>query len=94
MAQQQVNISNEQIARAAQSTSKLLTDDERVNVPPSLALSGDLTVIMGVLGGLASGALIVGNSPEGQEVVPANQEEGAPALLANEDGGAVVASTD
>lgn len=88
---EKVNISNEQIARAALATSKLLTDDDRVNIPPSVALSGDLTVIMGVLGGLAQGTLIVGNSPEAEA---ANQGEGAPPLLSNEDGGAVVASTD
>lgn len=76
---QQVNITNEQIARAAQSTQKLLNDDEHVSIPPSLALSGDLSIIIGILGGLASGNLVVGNPPEAQVVAPPETgQEGEP----------------
>lgn len=61
MEQQTVNITQDQVARAAQAGVKLLNDDERVNVPPSLALSGDLTVLVGVLSSLASGQAVLAN---------------------------------
>jgi len=54
-----VNISNEQVQQAARSGVKLLTDDERVSVPPSMSMSGDFHVMMTVLQGLASGSIVV-----------------------------------
>lgn len=65
----QVNISAEQVAAASRAGLKLLTDDERVNVPPSMALSGDLTILTGFLQGLASGELVLGPRPQEPEVL-------------------------
>ena len=61
--QQQINITPEQVQKACGSAIKLLQDDNRVNVPPSMALSGDLTIIMGILQSLATGAAVLTNPP-------------------------------
>ena len=59
--QQTVNVTPEQVQKACGSAIKLLQDDNRVNIPPSMALSGDLTIIMGILNALASGQAVLGN---------------------------------
>ena len=56
-----VQIQPEQIQRAAQAGLKLLNDDERVNISPSLALSGDFAILNGMLQALASGQAVLGN---------------------------------
>lgn len=56
--QQKVEISNQQIAQAAANIGRLLNDDERVSLPPSMARSGDLVIMDVVLGGLSNGTLI------------------------------------
>jgi len=61
--QQQVNVTNEQVSRACAAVGKLLCDDERVNVPPSLAMSGELTIVVGILQSLATGAAVLTNPP-------------------------------
>lgn len=53
-----VNINNQQIAQAAGNIWKLLNDDDRVNLPPSMARSGDLVIMDAILSGLASGQFI------------------------------------
>lgn len=72
---QNVNISQEQVARAAAEGVKLLQDDERVNVPPSLALSGDFAVLVGCLSSLATGQAVLTN-PEPPAAADAGGEEG------------------
>ena len=79
----QVNITPDQVARAAASGIKLLSDDERVSVPPSVAMSGDLTILVGFLNGLANGELVLGPAPKPDSVLPPGGPE-APA--ANGDG--------
>ena len=59
--QQQINITPEQVQKACASAIKLLSDDTKVNIPPSMALSGDLTIIMGILNALAAGQAVLGN---------------------------------
>jgi len=56
---QKVQLTTQQIAQAAASTQKLLNDDARVNIPPSMAMSGDLVVINAVLGALVRGEVVV-----------------------------------
>lgn len=74
----EVNISPEQIQRAAMAGANLLADDERVSVPPSMALSGDLSVLNAVLLALANGQAVI-SSPEQQmaQQVPPTPETGA-----------------
>lgn len=73
---QNVNISQEQVARAAAAGVALLNDDERVSVPPSLALSGDLTILVGMLTSLASGQAVLANPAEQAAAADAGGEDG------------------
>lgn len=61
---QQVNVSTEQVAKACMETAKLLQNDDRVNVPPSMAMDGSLALAVGILTSLANGQAILTNPPE------------------------------
>lgn len=63
----EVNLTPEQIQKAALAGAKLLGDDERVSVPPSMALSGDLTILNAILLALGNGQAVL-SSPPPQEV--------------------------
>ena len=71
----QVNVSNEQVMKACGSAAKLLTDDERVSVPPSLAMSGDLSIAVGVLTSLSTGQAVITNPPLPEVTDSGNDEE-------------------
>lgn len=58
---QQVNLTAEQVQRAAKEGVKLLSDEDRVNVPPSMAMSGSYQVLIGMLTALATGEVVMGN---------------------------------
>ena len=74
---QSVNITPEQIQKAAQAGVNLLSDDERVSVPPSMALNGDLSVLNAVLVALANGQAIV-TAPQEAPDVDLPDVEGGP----------------
>ena len=79
---QQVNITTERAAGACAAAAKLLTNDERVNVPPSMAMDGTLALAVGILTSLANGTAVLSNPPEaGAQVVelPKGGEGGEPA---------------
>lgn len=72
----EVNLTPEQIQKAAQAGVKLLSDDERVTVPPSMALSGDLQVLNAILVAIGNGQAVLSaptppEMPEGIDVPPA-----------------------
>ena len=73
----QIEIQPEQVQKACVSAVKLLTDDTRVNVPPSMALSGDLTILMGILNALASGQAVLGNPQPPLEIPKSKGGEGS-----------------
>ena len=73
-----VNISNEQVQQAAASGAKLLSDDERVSIPPSMAMSGDLAILMTCLNGLANGTIMLGNPPPADPILEDDIPEGDP----------------
>jgi hypothetical protein len=83
--QQTVNITPEQVQKACASAIKLLQDDTKVSIPPSLALSGDLTIIMGILNALAQGQAVLGNPPVPLEAPkPKGGEESAGSAIAED----------
>lgn len=59
--QQQVKLTPEQITAAAGRGAKLLSDEGRVNVPPSMALDGSYSVLVAILTALGSGQAILSN---------------------------------
>ena len=71
----QVNVTPEQIQSACQAGVKLLTNDERVNCPPSMAMNGELALVVGILTSLATGQAVLSNAPEADQA-PANDGEG------------------
>lgn len=75
-----VNITTEQVANACQNAAQLLTNDERVNVPPSMAMDGTLALAVGILTSLATGQAILANPPQdAASVVPLGDDENASA---------------
>lgn len=70
---QQVQVQPEQVQGAAAAGVKLLTDDARVNVPPSMAQDGTFVLLTGLLQALATGQAVLGNP---QDVVPPTGEDG------------------
>lgn len=79
-----------QIQMAASAGVELLSNKD-LQVPMSIAKSGALAVLDGLLGAIARGELVVGPNPEMQETVPAPDpdapEELTPPGLGRIDGG-------
>ncbi len=73
---QQIQVQPEQVQKAAAAGLKLLTDDGRVNLPPSMAQDGTYVLLTGLLQALASGQAVLGNPapPETADKV-ANDDE-------------------
>jgi hypothetical protein len=68
---QQVQVQPEQVQAAAQAGVKLLMDDARISIPPSMAQDGTFVLLTGLLQALATGQAVLGNpvdaEPEGGE---------------------------
>lgn len=80
----QIEIQPGQVQNAAAAGVKLLTDDDRVNVPPSMATDGTFSILIGLLNALASGQAVMGNpsaveAPGAQIQAPPANGEGEPA---------------
>jgi len=71
-----ISLNNQQIAQAAADIFKLINDDERVNISPSLARSGSLVIMDQVLSSLISGEVVVAN-PDQLKAEPIGDGEGA-----------------
>jgi len=83
----QVQLSAQQIAQACKAGADLLNNDERVNVPPSMAKSGDFLVLDSVLNALARGEAVV-TSPavvQEYEALKKASEEAAAGKVAAEE---------
>lgn len=59
--QPQITLTNQQIAQAAGEVLKLLNDDERVSIPPSMARSGSLVIMDKILQSLVNGEVVMAN---------------------------------
>lgn len=70
-APQQIQVQPEQVQKAAAAGLKLLTDDGRVNLPPSMAQDGTFVLLTGLLQALSTGQAVLGNPAD---AVPAGED--------------------
>lgn len=91
-----MQLTPEQVRATAAEGLKLINDDSRVSLPPSMAANGSFVMLNGILKALANGELVLGNPipPQVDGPKPPSPPEDPPANDDDKGEGEVVASTD